>query len=450
MTNRREFLSGLLPGLALAQARPVRRPNIVLILADDLGYGDLGCYGQETIPTPHLDRMASEGMRFTQAYSGSTVCGPSRCSLMTGLHQGHARVRGNRASIDAALRPSDLTVSELLQSAGYDTALFGKWHLGGAHTNGFPLKKGFDEYYGFLSGKHAQIYYPHHVWDGYKEYFIDKNRAGTEEAYSQDLVMERAIGYLEQPRESPFFMMLASQIPHADSEAGRRVGDGMTVPEYGQFSGRDWPNPEKGFAAMIARLDRDVGRVLDTLRRQGLERDTLVIFTSDNGPHREGGHSPDFFNSNGPLRGIKRDLYEGGIRVPMIARLPGAVEAGAVSGHACAFWDFLPTAAELAGVEPPPGTDGLSFAPELSGRPQPEHDHLYWEFHSRQYSQAVRQGDWKAVRSPGGAPLELYDLADDLGETRDVAAGHPAVARRMDELMSASHVASPDWPVEGE
>ena len=314
--NRRQFLvSTLATGTAAyAQSSP-SKPNIIFIMADDLGYGDLSCYGQKTIQTPNIDRLATEGMRFTQVYAGATVCAPSRCTLMTGKHQGHALVRGNR-SPEVALRPEDVTVAEVLKRAGYTTALYGKWGVGGPVTSGRPNLKGFDDFFGYLSQWHAHTYYPEHLWENETERFIRGNLGRRQGDYSHDLFTDRALKFLDRQHDKPFFLYLPYTIPHTNNELGRATGDGMEVPDYGSYADRDWPNPEKGFAAMIERLDRDVGRILDKLRDRGMDEDTIVFFTSDNGPHREGGHDPDFFGSRGPLRGIKRDLYEGGIRVP--------------------------------------------------------------------------------------------------------------------------------------
>lgn len=441
--TRREFLASA----AASAAAPPARPNIVLILADDLGYGDLGCYGQTRIETPNLDRLAAEGMRFTQAYAGSTVCAPSRCTLMTGLHTGHARTRGNLFP-DLHLRPEDVTVTELLKKAGYRTGLFGKWSLGGIGTTGYPLRKGFDEWFGFFSQTHAHNYYPEHLLDNEREFLLRGNMGTKRTEYAHDLFSERALGFLDkQPSGRPFFLHVCYTIPHANNEVGRDTGNGMDVPSDAPYTTRDWPQPEKNFAAMITRMDRDVGRLMDQLKKMGVDRNTLVLFTSDNGPHKEGGHSPDFFRSSGPLRGIKRDLTDGGIRVPMIARWPDRVKAGVASDQVWAFWDFLPTACELAGVAAPAGIDGISMAPALTGRPQRSHEYLYWEFHERGFDQGVRMGDWKGIRKGRREPIELYDVASDLGETRNVAAQHPQIVARIARIMEEARTESNEFPV---
>ncbi len=439
--TRRQFLAAA----AAPAPAPISRPNILLILADDLGYGDLGCYGQQRIATPHLDRLAAEGIRFTQAYAGSTVCAPSRCVLMTGRHTGHARVRGNRYP-DLPLRPEDLTLAELLQRAGYRTALFGKWSLGGLGTTGYPTRKGFEEWFGYFSQTHAHNYYPDLLLEQEREYLVRGNLGARKTVWAHDLFTERALAFLRRPDPRPFFLHLCWTVPHANNELGRDTGNGMQVPSDAPYSDRDWPQPEKNFAAMITRMDADVGKILAALRETGRDENTLVLFTSDNGPHREGGHNPDFFHSRGPLRGIKRDLYEGGIRVPLLARWPARIRPGQVSRQVLAFWDLLPTLAEAAGVSPPAGLDGFSMLPAFLGQPQRSHDYLYWEFHEQGFRQALRLGDWKAVRPGPGKPLELYDLAGDLGETRNVAARHPDLIARLERILAEARSESPDFP----
>jgi arylsulfatase A-like enzyme len=436
-----------------AAEQPPPKPNLIFILADDLGYGDLGCYGQKRILTPNLDRMAAEGMRFTQFYAGSTVCAPSRCALMTGLHCGHAYIRGNARM---NLRPLDVTVARVLKGAGYATALVGKWGLGHEGSSGVPTRQGFDSFYGYLDQGHAHNYYPHflmrdeqrvalkNVVPGAGEF--GKGVATKKVEYSHDLLTREALTFLERSKDRPFFLYLAYTIPHANNEARER---GMEVPDYGVYKDRDWPETQKGHAAMITRLDRDVGRLFERLKALGLDEKTLVLFSSDNGPHREGGNNPDFNDSNGPLRGIKRDLYEGGIRVPTIARWPGKVPAGTTSDFAGAFWDVLPTLAELAGAggKVPTGLDGVSFVPTLRGNRdrQKQHDYLYWVFYERGGAEAVRQGKWKAVEQPLGTPVQLYNLEEDLGEQKDVAGQHPERVEKLRAVMKEAYVPSPDW-----
>ncbi len=448
--SRREFLRALTAPVVVPAAAP--RPNIVLILADDLGIADLGCYGQKLIATPNLDRMAAEGVRFEAAYAGSSVCAPSRCVLMTGLHTGHARIRDNHnyRGRRVSLRPDDITVAEVLKQAGYRTAVIGKWGLGEAGTHGVPTRQGFDEFYGFLNQDHASEFYPRHIWDNETEIILNGNQGTKRTHFAQDLLTERALDFLDRAADRTFFLYLAYTMPHADSELARDTGDGFPVPDYGPYAGRDWPAPAKGYAAAVSALDRDVGRILEHLRRLGIESQTLVLFTSDNGPANVRGHSPEFFSSAGPYRGHKGQLYEGGIRVPAIARWPGRIPAGRVSSEVWSFVDFLPLAAELAGAETPSGIDGVSLAPVLFGRRRPrEPEYLYWESHGgKGFWQAARMGRWKAVRRKSlKAPLELYDLETDPGETRNLAAGEPQLLRRMEEILRAARTDSPDYPV---
>ncbi len=432
-------------------------PNIVLLLADDLGYGDLGCYGQAKIKTPNLDRLAAEGMRFTSAYAGSTVCAPSRCALMTGLHTGHGLIRGNKK---VPLRPEDVTLAEVLKQAGYHTGLVGKWGLGNEHTTGVPQKHGFDEFIGFLDQVHAHDYYTSYLWrydprtgfDAQMPFF--ENSGGKRGLYMPDIFQKAAQNFLRLNRPDPatgghpFFLFFSSTLPHANNEETRHSGNGMQIPSDAPYGSEAWPPAEKNKAAMITRLDTDVGKILDQLKSLGLEEDTLVIFASDNGPHREGGVNSEFFRSSGPLRGIKRDLYEGGIRVPVIARWPGKVKPGAVSDEPWAFWDLLPTLAELTGQKPPADLDGISILPTLLGRPQTRrHDFFYWEFHERGFQQAARMGDWKAIRLKPGEPLELYNLTKDIGERHDVAAEHPEVVRQIEDYLKRARTESDEWPV---
>lgn len=434
-------------GVALLAQAALSQPNIIFIMADDLGYGDLSCYGQKTLKTPNIDRIASEGIRFTDVYAGNTVCAPSRCALATGMHMGHATVRGNR-NPEVPLRPDDVTFAEVLKTAGYRTAQFGKWGVGGPVTLGRPNLQGFDDFFGYLSQWHAHNYYPEHLWDNEVEMFIGNNRSGLRGTYSHDLFTERALKFLDSSHEKPFLLYLPYAVPHTNNELGNATGDGMEVPDYGSFAGRDWPNPEKGQAAMIDMLDRDVGKIMAKLKELRIDRNTIIFFTSDNGPHQEGGHKMEFFDSNGALRGMKRDLYEGGIRVPMVVRWPGAIEAGRVSDEPWAFWDVLPTMAELAGVPAPKDIDGISMVPTLLGKPQTSHEYLYWEFHERGFKQAVRMGEWKGVRLSAGGAIELYNLKADIGEHSNIADRHPDVVRKIERIMRTGRTESPDFPVQ--
>jgi arylsulfatase A-like enzyme len=448
------------------------KPNLIFILADDLGYGDLGCFGQEKIKTPRLDALAAKGMKFTQFYAGSTVCAPSRCVLMTGQDTGHCWVRGNGAADAQTLRPDDVTVAEKLKEAGYSTALMGKWGLGELGSTGHPNRQGFDEFFGYLNQRHAHNFYPEFLirneevvtlrnvtspkWESMRIESgkpVDGAGFATPEGkieYSHDLIVDETTQWLKKQAESdtPFFLYLALTIPHANNEAGRGLGDGQEVPDYGIYELEDWTNPNKGQAAMITRMDRDIGRLADQLESLGIAENTLLFFTSDNGHHKEGGNDPEFFDANGPLRGMKRDLTEGGIRVPTIAYWPGTVAEGVESHHVAGFTDWMATACELAGVEAPANTQSVSFAPTLLGKPdrQQEHEYLYWEFYERAGKQALRFGDWKAIRKPmHTGPIELYDLKKDLGEENDVSAGHPEVIEKAKSLFKKAHIPNPNW-----
>ena len=440
MLSRRAFLSTLaLP--ALAQRRP---PNVVFILADDLGYGDLGCYGQQEIQTPNIDRMAAEGTRFTQVYAGCTVCAPSRCALMTGFHTGHARVRGNKRN-EELLQPGDFTISEMFKQSGFTTGIIGKWGIGGLGHPGYPTRKGWDEWFGFFSQLHAHTYYPEHLLDGEHEHLDTGNWGATKKGYAPDLFLDRALKFIDKNKANPFLLYFASTIPHANNELGRDTGDGIEIPEDAPYSAKSWPKLERKFAATITRLDRDIGRILEKLKTLGLDDNTLVLFSSDNGAHREGGHNPDFFKSSGPLRGIKRDLTEGGIRVPFIARWPGKVPAAKTSDHPFAFWDMMPTLADAIGVKAPQGIDGISMYPALLGQPAKTHEYLYWEFHEGGFSQALRAGDWKLIKSKG--KTMLFNIKADVHEDTDLAAANPDIVARLAKLMAGARTDSPDFPV---
>jgi arylsulfatase A-like enzyme len=444
MLTRRTFLGAAAAGAALAQSRQAR-PNILFILADDLGYGDLGCYGQQRIQTPNLDRLVADGMRFTQAYSGSTVCAPSRCCLMTGRHTGHASVRGNKVP-ELGLAKGETTVASLLRSRGYRTALFGKWGLGGFDMDSHPNDKGFEQFFGYLNQTHAHNSFPDYLWDNKSEFFLKDNWFDRKKLFSNDLFTDHALKFVEQPEKDPFFLYLSYTIPHADNERGQYTKNGMESPDQGPYAGQNWPEVEKNFAAAVTRMDTQIGKVLAALDAKGLRENTLVVFSSDNGPHKEGGHDPDYFRSSGAVRGTKRDLYEGGIRVPAIANWKGRIKPGQVSDHSWAFWDFLPTAAELAGIQPPPRLDGISFLPALTGGNQKAHDYLYWEFFEGGFQQAVRQGDWKLVRQAPRQQLELFDLKADLTESHNVAAQRPDVVAKMQALFKSARVDHPQFP----
>jgi arylsulfatase A-like enzyme len=454
----RVLMLGLLSLAALAHtAAEAAKPNIIYIMADDLGYGDLGCYGQKVLQTPNIDRLANEGMKFTQHYAGSTVCAPSRCALMTGLHTGHCYIRGNRR---VNLRPADVTVAELLQQEGYTTGLAGKWGLGIEGEEGVPNRQGFDFFFGYLDQGHAHNYYPTFLIRNEERVHLKNvvpnpkpsgaGKASEKIEYSHDLIVNEGLDFIRRNHDKPFFLYYALTIPHANNEARE---EGMEVPDHGPYADKDWPEPKKGMAAMVTRMDGDIGRLMALLKELEIDDNTLVIFTSDNGPHKEGGNDPEWFDSNGPLRGIKRDLYDGGIRVPFIAHWPGKVAPGTTSDHISAFWDFLPTAVEVAGGKAPEGLDGISYLPTITGNgaKQEIHDHLYWEFTERGGRQGIREGDWKGIRldvfKNPDAPMELYNVKEDLGEMKNVAKKHPDVVARLAKKIDAAHTSSTVFPL---
>ena len=444
--------SSMSMGLSCSPSSVGAKPNIIYILADDLGYGDLGCYGQQIINTPNIDRLASEGLLFTDHYAGSTVCAPSRCCLLTGYHTGHARVRGNWGKGPRGygacleLREEDITVAELLKQVGYITGVFGKWSLGVKGTTGYPGKKGFDEWFGYLNQGHAHNYYTEFLWKNDTVMWLPKNANGQKVTYSHDLITQESLNFIKRNSEKPFFLYLAYTIPHANNEMGRISGDGMQVPSYDPYSDQNWPQPEKGFAAMVTRMDRDIGKIMALLKEKRIDENTIVLFSSDNGPHHEGGHDANFFKSSGPLRGTKRDLYEGGIRVPMITRWPGKIKPATKTSHVSAFWDFVPTACEIAGVNSPKNIDGISFLPTLLGEEQKKQDYLYWEFHERKTSsQAIRMDDWKAVRHSPIAPIELYDLTTDIAEGKNIAEQKPEIVDRIEEILKNVRTSHQIW-----
>ena len=424
------------------------KPNIIYILADDLGYGDLGCYGQKKVKTPNLDKMAAQGMRFTQHYSGSTVCAPSRCALMTGLHTGHCQVRGNqevKPEGQMPMKSGTVAIPTLLKKAGYVCGMFGKWGLGAPSSTSDPMEF-FDEFYGYNCQRQAHTYYPGHLWHNRSKVNLDGK------TYSHDLIMDAAKKFIRANKDKPFFCYMPVTIPHAAMHAPKNLHDKYRkqFPQFenttGKYSGPNVQNPVAAFAAMVEHLDNGVGQVLELLKEIGIDDNTIVMFTSDNGPHKEGGHDPKFFKSSGPLRGIKRDLYEGGIRVPMIARWPGKIKPNSTTNHISAFWDLLPTCCELADVKTPKGIDGISFVPTLLGKKQKQHKYLYWEFHEQRGKQAVRLGKYKAVRlnvkkNPDG-PIELYNLKNDLAERNNIAGKHRNIVKKMRKLMNTARTES--------
>ena len=467
--TRRDFLKTIgmgaaalaLPQFVFADQAPIMRPNIILIVADDLGYGDLGCYGQNKIKTPNIDKTAEEGMLFTQAYAGSSVCAPSRCSLMTGMHNGHNRIRDNLPN-SIWLRPDDLTVAEILKRAGYKTGGIGKWSLGNPGSWGIPNYQGFDYWYGHINQDQAHFYYPDYLWENDKVVLLQKvvienevgklkgNRGGENKFYTHDLFTEKAIGFIKKNRQNPFFLYMAYTIPHF-SDYPKDSPSHYIVPSDEPYDVEDWPQIAKHYAAMITRMDSDVGRIIAQLKNLGLDSNTAVFFTSDNGPYKGVATPIEFFDSNGIFRGGKRDLYEGGIRIPFIARWPGKIPAGATNDQIIAFWDILPTLAHIAGLPTPSNVDGISILPGLLGQKQKQHEYLYWDYgHVRgTFTQALRMGHWKAVRIGVGQPPELYHLRDDPGETMDSAAKYPEIVKKIESLMEHAYAYSPDYPVKG-
>ncbi len=417
------------------------KPNIIYIMADDLGYGDLGCFGQKTIQTPNIDKLADEGMKLTSFYAGCTVCRPSRLSLWTGHHMGHTPISSNA---NYAFKPEDVTVAELLKKAGYKTGGVGKWAMGGVETTGHPNKNGFDFWMGYLDQGEAHNYYPTHLWRNMEKVRLPGNElldhhnargrvAKKRMTYAHDVLFDEGLDFIRRNHKSPILFHFHLTIPHANNEGGRVTGDGMEVPDYGIYKNKPWPNTAKGQAAMITRLDSEIGRLMDLLRELKIDDNTLVIFTSDNGPHSEGGHKHEYFDANGPLRGYKRDLYEGGIRVPTIAWWPGNIARSSESDEPLAFYDYLATACEIAGVAVPKNTDGISFLPTLTGSSQHSHDYLFWQYSAKK---AVRKGKWKGVITGKDKPMELYDLSKDIGETKDLAAEKKDLVKYLNQCMA--------------
>jgi arylsulfatase len=438
--------------------------NIVYIIADDLGYAEVGCYGQKKMKTPNIDKLASQGMKFTQHYSGNPVCAPSRCVLMTGKHSGHAQVRGNKqvggkegwklgSTIGGQwpLKAGTVTVAGILKDAGYRTGAFGKWGLGRVGTTGEPNKQGFDHFFGYNCQRQAHTYYPNHLWRDGKVEWIEANKEGKEGAYSHDLIANEALKFVKANKDRPFFLYVPFTIPHValqvPEDSLAEYKDKWPDPPYTGDKGYfPHPNPRACYAAMVTRMDRDVGRIMSLLKELKLEDNTIVMFTSDNGPTFNGGSDSAFFESAHPLRGLKGSVYEGGIRVPFIVRWPGKIKAGSTSKHICAFWDVLPTCCELIGVDAPGDIDGISMLPTLLGQrgKQKKHKYLYWELGGRQ---GVRMGRWKAVRPGPNRKIQLYDLNKDIGEQNDVADANPKIAAKMAELMRTGRTKSDVFPM---
>ena len=445
-------------GLTACGPKLPEHPNLIYILADDLGYGDIGVNGQKLIQTPNIDRLAAEGIQFSQHYAGSTVCAPSRCCLMTGMHTGHSVVRGNRPMKPEGQAPmpeGTVTIAQLLHDAGYVTGMFGKWGLGGPGSVSEPMNAGFDEFYGYNCQRHAHRYYTDYLWHNRERDSLPENRNNQMVTYSQDKIMEYLLKFIRDYHDTTFFLYAPFTLPHAELQ----VPDENRAPYMGKFKETPFKGgyyraqeyPKATFAGMVSRLDKDVGRIVNLVQTLGIADHTLLIFTSDNGPHKEGGADPDFFDSNGIFRGYKRDLYEGGIREPFIAWWPGIIAKGSHSDHLSAFWDFMPTACDLVGISSPEGIDGISYLPALLGRHQPAHDYLYWEFHEQGGKQAVRMGDWKAVRLQVSRmehpATELYNLAEDPSETHDLSSEKPEILKKIETIMETAHTPDPKWPL---
>lgn len=450
-----------------------RPPNIVLLVADDLGYGEVGCYGQKWIKTPAIDQLAANGVRFTNFYSGSPVCAPSRCTLMTGKHTGHAYIRDNgdpkhlqhlkekygwEFPGQNPIPDEEVTIAELLKSKGYATGGKGKWGLGHFGTTGDPNKQGFDLFYGFNCQRHAHNHYPKFLWrNATKEPQPGNDRTLHGDTYSQDQLIKEGLQFVRDNKDKPFFLYMPFIIPHLSIQAPQKSVDAYTsvIPEqdHEHHGYLKHPTPRAGYAAMVTHMDKGIGEITSLIDELGLAEDTLIIFTSDNGPtyNRLGGSDSDFFESAGEFRGLKGSVYEGGIRVPMVVRWKGHTKTGIATDHISAFWDLLATISDATGADIPEDTDGLSLLPTLTGNgDQPKHEYLFWEFPSYKGQQAVRMGKWKAVRaniSRGNRELELYDLETDPSESNNVASDHPAVVRQIEEILVTGRTDSELFPI---
>ncbi len=431
--------------LSLIQAITTEKPNIIFIMADDMGYGDAGCFGGKLIKTPNIDRIAAEGMRFTQCYAGSTVCAPSRSVLMTGLHTGHTRIRGNfgKGGVKGLgggagrvpLRKNDITVAEVLKTAGYTTGITGKWGLGEPSTLGTPNQQGFDEWFGYLNQRRAHSFFPTFIWLNEGRFDLPGNANGKQQQYTHDLFTGFALSFIRKNKTKPFFLYLPYTVPHSRFE----------IPDLGPYLDKDWPQNAKVYAAMITRMDNHIGHIMSLLKELAIDKKTIVFFCSDNGAaNRYDG----LFDSSGPLRGRKRDMYEGGLRTPMIVRWPKRVPANQTSDAVWSFTDFLPTVADLANIEQPEMLDGISVLPTLFGKPQvTKNRFLYWEFFEGGFQQAARWENWKVIRRKKGGALELYNLDKDIGEKRDVSSQEPNVVAEFEAYLKNARTESEDWPV---
>lgn len=464
------LLPMLVSSASIVTARDEVKTNIIYILADDLGLGDLSCYGQQKISTPNLDKLAAQGMMFTQHYTGAAVSAPSRSTLMTGLHTGHTPIRNNGKipNMEEGQNPIPKeipTIAEILKKVGYSTGAFGKWGLGYVGSEGDPNNKGFDEFFGYNCQTMAHRYYPEYLWHNNRKVKLEGNDWKNKVTYSADVIHSRAIDFIENHKDKPFFLYYASTLPHAEllvpedevfveqkkkfegetpyinNHKGAEYGDNIVIKEYSSQK-----NPYATFASMVIRLDKHVGEIMEKIEELGLEENTIIMFASDNGPHRQGGANPDFFNSAAGLRGIKGDLFEGGIRTAMIAKWKGHIKPHSKSDHVSAFWDVMPTIAEIAGATTPFKCDGISFLPTLLGEKQNKHDFLYWEFTSKGGVQAVRLGNWKGIREEmtnnPNAPIKIYNLETDPTERKNVAADHPEIVSKINSIMSDQHIKS--------
>lgn len=460
-------ISTLVMGLAaLTSINANQKPNVVFIVTDDLGYGDLSCYGQDKFDTPNIDRLALNGTRFTHSYSGTTVSAPSRASLLTGLHTGHTPIRGNREvqpEGQAPLPKNSYTIFRLFKDAGYTTGAFGKWGLGYPDSEGDPINQGVDQFFGFKCQRMAHNYYPTHLWDNNKRVEFPENRNGHLGTYSQDLIQEKTLEFIEKQKEKPFFLYVPIMLPHAelvvpeDSIIQNMKGKFPETPYKGvepgpNFNGgyRSQEYPRATHAAMVKRIDQYVLQIVQKLKDEGVYDNTLIIFTSDNGPHREGGGDPEFFNSNGIYRGYKRDLYEGGIRVPTIISWEGMIASGTKSDFPFAFWDYLPTFADLLSVALPIESDGVSILPTISGKEgQKDRDYFYFEFQEMGGRQAVIKDNWKLLHLNirKGGVYELYNIASDPSENHNLIDQFPEKVNELKEIMKNARTEHPDWPL---
>jgi arylsulfatase A-like enzyme len=465
--NYSTIIAGAIPLLSFSPSTAQKLPNVIFILVDDMGFGDLSLCGQENFSTPNIDKMAQEGLFLSNMYTGSTVSAPSRASLLTGKHTGHTSVRAN--DLDRILGDDELTIAHIFQSAGYATGAIGKWGLGGIMPNDDPKRKGFDYFYGYVQTGHAHNFYPEFLYEnGERVYLNNKTKlingvnpwlnsrvegrgiAEIRNDYAPFLFDQKALSFIDEKKDESFFLYLAYNTPHTNNAA---KDDGMEVPDYGEFACKDWPNPAKGYAAMMRNLDNSVGMILDKLKQLNLDKNTIVMFCSDNGPHSEGGHSAEFFNSNGIYRGIKRDLYDGGIRTPFIVWGPDIIKPNSRSDQQFAFWDVLPTFVDMLDYKGEIETNGISFYPTLIGKRQKKkHDYLYWEFYEQKGKQAMIKGNWKAVKLNVSDPkeetvFELYNIKKDPEENHNVAKSNPRKVRKFERLLKTARTEFSDMPL---